>query len=123
MKVDLTSNVKYSYDFVSAGRCFSCRMQIYTGESGKCYRCVVLPSYRRCMKHRHPSKMAGALCNFCRRRADWVVERKDARRSLNGMFAITTISADHDDPDDAVDLDIYLLRRRRNIEFALRHAL
>ena len=50
-------------------------------------------------------------------------EREDAKRSLNGIFAISTISADHDDSDDAVDLDTYLLRRWRNIESALRHAL
>ena len=53
----------------------------------------------------------------------WIVERKDAKQSLNGIFAIPTIHADHDDSDDAVDLDTYLLRRRRNIYSALRHAL
>ena len=82
-----------------------------------------LPSCTRCEKHRHPSRMDGSICSFCRRRANWVVERKDAKRSLNGIFAISTIYADHDDTDDAVDLDTYLLRRRRNIESALRHAL
>ena len=110
--------------FVPAGRCFSCRMPTYTGESGHCYRCIILPSCRRCKKHRQPSRMDGSVCSFCRRRANWVVERKDAKRSLKGIFAISTIRADHDDDsDEAVDLDTFLLRRRRNIESALRHAL
>ena len=49
---------------------------------------------------------------------------KTRNEILKGIFASSTISADHDDDsDDAVDLDTYLLRRRRNIESTLRHAL
>ena len=97
-------------------------MQIYTGEFGNvtdasfCHR---VNDARSTANRTRWSDQA----NFCRRRAYWVVERNDAKRSLNGTFAISTIHADHDDSDDAIDLDMYLLRRRRNIETNLRYAL
>ena len=114
---------KYSiYNYYFSGKCASCRMQMYIGESGSCYRCLILPKCVHCRRHRQPSAMDGNWCIYCVRQRKWVVERKEAKRSLNGVFAINSFSADTPS-DDQTDLDTYLQQRRSNIRSCLQTAL